>query len=590
MILYLIIVVTIAMVIEILILNSLNAINSNKTSIVLLNQVVSIIEDNEENETQLIETLKEDYIIRAQTVSYILDSKPEAEYDVEELKKIAGMMHIDEIHLFDETGKIYSGTEPKYYGYSFDSGEQMAYFKDMLEDKSLTMCQDVTPNTAEGKSMMYAITWNDSGDKMIQVGIEPLRLLEELRGNEVSEVIANMPAYEGINILVADADSGVIYGSTNESLIDKTLDETGILKNASCNSKKTGDYLVVVAYSAKENFKNIFVALAIELVYLLAAGTTIIYMIKRLLRVNDEKNVQMEILASMSDIYNSMHLIDLENNTVMQYSARDEISKVVKQTSTADEMMKQTLIMSTEDEYLEAALAFTDISTIADRMKRKKIISEEFVSKAIGWYRASFITIEINQEGRPSKLIYVTQNIDKEKKKEEELIFKSNADQLTGLYNRRAYEDDIAEHHDTVTEDNFVFVSLDVNGLKNVNDTMGHIAGDELLVGAADCMKQCFGSYGKIYRNGGDEFAAILFANEEQLKEIKKDFDAVTAKWSGHLVHGLSVSCGYVTKNEVDISSVHEIANLADKRMYEAKSAFYKKGAVRQKEQNENDK
>jgi diguanylate cyclase (GGDEF)-like protein len=436
------------MVIEILILNSLNRKNSNKTSLVLLNQVVSIIEDNEENETQLIETLKEDYIIRAQTVSYILDSKPEAEYDVEELKKIAGMMHIDEIHLFDETGEIYSGSEPKYYGYNFDSGDQMGYFKPMLEDKSLTMCQDVTPNTAEGKSMMYAITWNDSGDKMIQVGIEPLRLLEELRGNEISEVVANMPAYEGINILVADADSGVICGSTNDSLMDKTLEETGVLKNDNCNSQKTGDYLVVVTYSARANLKNIFAAMAIELVYLVVAGTTI---------------------------------------------------------------------------------------------------------------------------------IYVTQNIDKEKKKEEELFFKSHADQLTGLYNRRAYEDDIAEHHDTVTEDNFVFVSLDVNGLKKVNDTMGHVAGDELLIGAADCMKQCFGSYGKIYRNGGDEFAAILFANEEQLQEIKKDFDAVTAKWSGHLVHGLSVSCGYVTKNEVDITSVHEIANIADKRMYEEKSAFYKK-------------
>lgn len=52
---------------------------------------------------------------------------------------------------------------PKYYGYNFDSGEQIEYFKPMLTDKTLTMCQDVTPNTSEGKEMMYAITWNEAG-------------------------------------------------------------------------------------------------------------------------------------------------------------------------------------------------------------------------------------------------------------------------------------------------------------------------------------------------------------------------------------------------------------------------------------------
>jgi diguanylate cyclase (GGDEF)-like protein len=596
-ILYLVAVITVAMVIEILILNSANKKNSNRTSLVLLNQVVSIIEDNEKNENELIETLKEDYIVRAQTVSYILDSKPEAEYDVQELKKIAEMMQIDEIHLFDETGEIYSGSEPKYYGFNFDSGEQISYFKPMLEDKSLTMCQDVTPNTAEGKRMMYAITWNEAGDKMIQVGIEPLRLLEELRSNEMSEVIANMPTYAGIDIFVADVEADwKICAATDSSLIDRTLDEIGITETdiepgatASdvlqirgyrnfCSYQQTGKYMVVVACSTSANIKNVITAMMIEFVYLLLAGLTIIYMVKRLLRANDEKNTQMAVLVSMSDIYNSMHLIDLINNTVVEYHApRDEVSEVISHADGADKMMKQIMVMTSEDDYCESALEFTNIHTIRDRMKDKKIISEELMSKAIGWYRASFITIETDEEGYPSKVIYVTQNIDEQKKKEEELILKSNVDELTGLYNRRAYEDDIVEHNDTVTERNFVFVSLDVNGLKKVNDTLGHIAGDELLVGAASCMKQCFGPYGKIYRIGGDEFVAMIFANESQLQSIKKDFEAVTAKWSGSLVNSLSISCGYVTKLELDITSVHEIANIADKRMYEVKSAFYRR-------------
>jgi GGDEF domain-containing protein len=88
-------------------------------------------------------------------------------------------------------------------------------------------------------------------------------------------------------------------------------------------------------------------------------------------------------------------------------------------------------------------------------------------------------------------------------------------------------------------------------------------------------MKKCFGSYGKIYRTGGDEFAALLFANEIEMHSIKQDFEEVIAQWTGHLVKSLSVSCGYVAKYEVDTTSVIEMAEIADKRMYEAKAAFY---------------
>jgi diguanylate cyclase (GGDEF)-like protein len=593
LILCLIAITVFAMVIEVLILHTSNKRSANRISQVLLNQVVSILEDNDQTEKELIEALKEDYIIRAQTVSYILDAKPEAERDVEELQKIAGMMDIDEIHLFDENGIIYSGTEPKYYGYSFDSGEQMAYFKPMLDDRELTLCQDVTPNTAEGKSMMYAITWSESKDKMVQVGIKPVRLLEELRSNEIPDVIANMPAYEGFDILVADAVTGDICAATNDGLKDRTLEEVGVsdtdfepyttvrdvlwidgYRNY-CSLQKTQDYIVMVAYSTRTSIVNFLTALGVELLYLMLADVIVFYMVNKVGSATDEKNAQIKILTSMSDIYNTMHLIDLEKNILTEYSARDEITEVVKHNEGADRIMKELMELTTEENYLDAAQEFTDLRTVAGRMQNKKIISKEFMSKAIGWYRGSFITINKDEAGYPTKLIYVTQNIDKEKKKEEELLIKSNIDQLTGLYNRRAYEDDIADCHDTVTEQDFVFVSMDLNGLKTVNDTLGHAAGDELIIGAADCMEQCFGSYGRIYRIGGDEFAAILFVNEIQLHNIKQDFEDITARWSGKLVEKLSVSCGFVAKSEEDITSVREMANMADKRMYEAKAAYY---------------
>ena len=187
-----------ALVIQMAILNWINNKNTAKMSEVLLDRVVNVIEKNEDDEKNMITSLKEDYIVRAKAVDYIINANPDAENNVDELKKIANLMSVDEINLFDTTGKIYSGTIPEYYGYNFDSGDQMEYFKPMLEDKTLTMCQDVTPNTSEGKKMMYAITWDETGTRMVQVGIEPVRLLNEVKQNEISSIVENMPEPESL--------------------------------------------------------------------------------------------------------------------------------------------------------------------------------------------------------------------------------------------------------------------------------------------------------------------------------------------------------------------------------------------------------
>jgi len=62
-------------------------------------------------------------------------------------------------------------------------------------------------------------------------------------------------------------------------------------------------------------------------------------------------------------------------------------------------------------------------------------------------------------------------------------------DSLTGLLNRRAYERDFSETLDKRADSNLVFGSLDMNGLKTINDTVGHEAGDEMIIGAAECMQ-----------------------------------------------------------------------------------------------------
>ena len=587
-------IIVIALFLEAAILDNVNTRNANKTSHLLLNQVVSVIKKNKQNENELIQSLKEDYMVRAKAVSYILDANPKAEYDVAELQKIAALMSIDEIHLFDQTGTIYSGSIPKYYGYSFDSGEQMAYFKPMLQDKELTMCQDVTPNTSEGKSMMYAITWNSAGDKMIQVGIAPVRLLEELKQNEVSTVVSNMPMYEGINIYVADKDSGKIYGATDESKIGNTLNnieiypkqatryETVFIDNEkyNCIFETNEDYIIGVTVAASTNMENNIIALITLAIYLSLASGFILFMLSKVLKANQENKEQFAILSSMSEIYYSMRLVNLENNTIVKYSSQDDVKEIGKVYQNADDVMHQLMMKNVHEAYLKKAYLFTDLTTIAQRMQGRKILSGEFVSDKLGWFRASFITIETAIDKKPVKMIFTIQSIEGEKRKEEKLIQISNTDELTSCFNRRAYEKDISK---LSPDTNFTYVSMDVNGLKVVNDNKGHAAGDELLQGAASCMKQCFEPYGKVYRIGGDEFVSILFTDEQHFKNIKEKFEQTVSKWSGQMVPSMTISCGFVASTEQPWNSIDDIAKEADDRMYQTKAAYYKsKGIVKE--------
>ena len=152
----------------------------------------------------------------------------------------------------------------------------------------------------------------------------------------------------------------------------------------------------------------------------------------------------------------------------------------------------------------------------------------------------------------------------------------SFVDQSTQLLNRRAFEERKAELAMSPLKEDFVYVTADLNGLKHVNDTLGHAAGDELIQGAADCLKTCFGAYGDVFRIGGDEFAAILSLTEAQRREAMAALDQASERWSGQQVQGLSISCGYASSREFPSENIAELMKISDERMYAAKDAYYR--------------
>uniref|UniRef100_I5AU02 Diguanylate cyclase (GGDEF) domain-containing protein n=1 Tax=Eubacterium cellulosolvens (strain ATCC 43171 / JCM 9499 / 6) TaxID=633697 RepID=I5AU02_EUBC6 len=153
----------------------------------------------------------------------------------------------------------------------------------------------------------------------------------------------------------------------------------------------------------------------------------------------------------------------------------------------------------------------------------------------------------------------------------------AHKDSMTGLLNRRAYDEYTDLHDDTNGEADLMILAMDLNGLKQVNDTCGHEAGDELIIGAAGCMKSVLGRYGKVYRIGGDEFVAVVHLDKVHdgslLQELKRSF----AGWKGAKCSNLYVAVGYCYGNEKDNLTIKEMVRIADCRLYEEKKKFYEK-------------
>ena len=201
-------------------------------------------------------------------------------------------------------------------------------------------------------------------------------------------------------------------------------------------------------------------------------------------------------------------------------------------------------------------------------------------SKILGRVKQQKEMLSEQVSSQSEKLESMAGIISEEKKNVEKWIRKSNTDELTGFYNRFAYETEVASLEESGEMTNLVYISADVNGLKVVNDTLGHEAGDELIIGACECMKKCFGPYGKLFRTGGDEFAALIYADDGQLEKIKKELDETTRNWYGKYNKHITLSCGYVKRSEAENKSLRQIAVLADKRMYEDKSKYYQRRGV----------
>ncbi len=294
--------------------------NVKQQANLVIYQMEEVLDENEKNLEELMQSIKEDYIIRAKAASYIIENNITDETDVEELKKIAKLLQVDELHLFDTTGLLYGGTHPEYYNLTFDSGEQVSFFKPMLYDRTLSLCQDLMPNTATGKLVMYALVWREDGKGMIQIGQEPKRLIEAKKKDELSYLFSNMLSQQGAIMCVVDKTSEVVLASTEEKQEGLTLEELGINSQGPrfkarkgfyitgerflyyCQFQEYKDYYVGVLYSDQVIFASLLSNMLIVVLFLVVAAVIMIIAVCYYMKKAQEQHKELQIALEKAEV------------------------------------------------------------------------------------------------------------------------------------------------------------------------------------------------------------------------------------------------------------------------------------------------
>ena len=592
---------------------------------VMFSQIDQVLADNEKELELAIEDFKTSCLHNADTVAYIVEQNPELTDEVHqddnitELRRMAQLVGVAEISVFDNTGRVIVATNSRAIGMTLDSVEQLKFFKPMLRDTSKRMYQEVTLSATESIPMLYAAVWNSSKTNIVMLGIEPDSINAVMARNDSSRVFSMLNTNEGVSVYAIDND-GLIVGSTDEDDVGLSADEAGVPlaglaagKNrfivnlhgkvrAFCVVHKLKGGYVIHLESTRTLYYNIplyslvmFIALAVADLILIAVVHW--YIRRHLIDSIDRVNASLTAIAdgdleSHVDITDNREFSELSRHINKMIESilgnTDKISYVLQKANLNvgvyeyNRLMRRVRLTAetgrlfgvSEERIQELARNTTVFREFVEEIRSHILPDEENIYVINTGTETRYVKIEeINWSGDVfGVVIDMTETVHHRKQLEEE----RDIDLLTGLYNRRGAETRLAA---LFTSDKAMMhgaiVMMDADELKIVNDRYGHDDGDRYLRKVAHVMGRFPNEHRLAARVGGDEFVLLLhsYETEEELFVALRLLQMAQENTIVSLHNGIDIplkfSYGYqLTAPGADYTT---LLNAADTIMYENK-------------------
>lgn len=227
-------------------------------------------------------------------------------------------------------------------------------------------------------------------------------------------------------------------------------------------------------------------------------------------------------------------------------------------------------------EEIKHTLEINKLNSFEYQLETDKVDLPQNGPGGVQWFEARMFPIPKPFYGKRAVSVMLI-NITERKQMQQRLQELSYLDPLTSLFNRRYFLEHISvEIRNNLKKGNPIAILLcDIDSFKQINDTYGHLAGDQVLVGFANLLKQSLGQASAIVRSGGDEFMVVLNGlSDEQLlseaEELKRKAEFTPIQYNERdITYRISIGLAKLDRENIDIRTCIE---KADQALYLAKA------------------
>ncbi len=472
----------------------------------------------------------------------------------------------------------YVPTERPWYKAAVSNKGEITYVEPYIDSMTGYRVMTIAKLLSDGKSVICI----DVRMNEVQAITESLVKEED----DTSEVIV----LDDMGLVIAHSDVkevGKNYAESTEepdsTIAEKALKEgdSDFVVEAGGNSyiiysrEMRGGWKMLSVTAERTMFAGVFRAVGTSMLAGLLGTFLILYVLLMITDKRIEAENYVIDLKSASAIYLCMFKANLLTDTFVEISClSDKIIDIIgDRTTEARKVMKNCVNKRVDERGMEEVLEFTDLGTIGERLKNTDTLTCEFMNVEMTWHRARFIVAERDEDGEVISVLFMVEVVDKEKRTKDRLLYLSETDSMTGINNRGSGETKVRKQ--LMSGEGGMFILLDVDHFKHINDTYGHAVGDKVLIAIADCLKRAFRNNDIVMRLGGDEFAAyapfVLNRSGGDLivKRLLTLIDGIRIKEMKDVK--VEISAGVAFYEPDDQFSFDELYKKADRCTYESK-------------------